>query len=400
MRTLAGAASRSVLREHAGVAADEVFADWALANYFMDAERGFGYKQLDTVTASAQPTRIYQAFPAQYTGSLQQFSSRYFAAAVGGADKLALRLTQDDEARLIDIAPAEGDHVYYALTNDASISTLTREFRLPSGTPLWLDFKIWYDLAPPHDYATVELSTDGGYVWRNLQGDHTQSHSPGNRFSYQIYTGNSGGWLHERIDISRFARARDLQLRFELVASHETTYHGLAIDDLRISGTNYHFGFEFPDDSWTAEGWIRTDNRLPQRTWLQVVQETPDGLHLDRRMLHASGEIIVDLRPDATVAHIAISPVVPATSLETEFALELSLLDANNAPMAAPRACKVTTTHGLNFRDAPSGDKIGLVPFGTAVAALEKSQGWFRVIHDNKLGWVHGDYVTEAGNCP
>ncbi len=389
-----------VLREYAGVSADEVFADWALANYFMDAELGYGYKNLDGVTTSAPATRIYEEFPARHSGSLEQYSSEYFAAAVGGADKLALKLTQDPVARLADLAPYEGDHVYYALTAAGSNNRLSRAFKLDFDEPVWLDFQIWHDLAGDHDIAYVELSSDGGYSWQNLKGKHTEDEFPLEDYSHHGYMGSSGGWLQERINLSDYASGPNVLLRFGVYTGYQTTTRALAIDDLRIGAINYRDGFETPDPNWKEEGWIRTDNRLPQRTWVQVVQETPEGLHLDRYMMNASGDVIVDLLPGVSIAHIVISPVVPATSLETEFSLELSLLDANNAPVGAPRSCTVTTTHGLNFRDAPNGDKIGLVPYGTAVSALEASEGWFRVIHDNKLGWVHGDYVTQAGICP
>ena len=67
--------------------------------------------------------------------------------------------------------------------------------------------------------------------------------------------------------------------------------------------------------------------------------------------------------------------------------------------MAAARLCTVTTTHALNFRDAPNGDKIGLLPQGTAATALSLSEGWFKVAHDGKVGWISGDYVTLHGDC-
>ena len=391
---------KKVLREYAGVSADEVFADWVLANYFMDAELGFGYKNLDPVTVSAQATRIYEEFPARHSGSLEQYSSEYLAVVVGGADKLALHLTQDPVAGLIDIEPYEGDHVYYALTTDVSNNRLSRAFKLDFDGPVWLDFQIWHDLAEDHDLAYVELSSDGGYTWQNLKGEHTKDEFPLEDYSRHGYMGSSGGWLQERINLSDYASGPNVLLRFGVYTSYRTTYRGLAIDDLRIDAINYRDGFETPDPKWMEAGWIRTDNRLPQRTWAQVVQETPEGLHLDRYMMNASGDIIVDLLPGVSIAHIALSPVVPRTSLETEFSLEVNLLDADNAPMGTPQACKVNTTHGLNFRDAPNGKKIGLVPYGAAVLALDKSEGWFRVVYDDKVGWVHGDYVNSAGECP
>ena len=43
-----------------------------------------------------------------------------------------------------------------------------------------------------------------------------------------------------------------------------TLYRGMAIDELRIRAIDYHENFESPDDGWVAEGWLFTDNRLPQ----------------------------------------------------------------------------------------------------------------------------------------
>ena len=144
-----------------------------------------------------------------------------------------------------------------------------------------------------------------------------------------------------------------------------------------------HDGFEEANDAWQAEGWVRTDNRLPQQTWLQVVQETPDGIaYVTRSLMTESGEILVDLQPDAWAAHIAISPIVPRSSLNTDYSLEVRLFDVEGAPMTTAIECRVTTTHGLNHRAVPNGKKIGLLPQGATVTALDRRQGWYRVAYD------------------
>ena len=84
-----------VLREYAGVSAAEVFADWVLANYFMNAEGGYGYQNLETVLVAAQPSALLNEFPARHRGSLSQYSSEYIAVSTRGATKLSLQLTQD-----------------------------------------------------------------------------------------------------------------------------------------------------------------------------------------------------------------------------------------------------------------------------------------------------------------
>ena len=387
-----------VLRESAGVSADDVFADWVLANYFLDADRGYGYRELDEFQIPPKPVASFSSFPALHRGSLPQYSSDYLAVDVRGGDKLSLNLTQAPEARLIDIAPYEGDHFYYAVVTDTSNSRLTKAFDLGSAEAIWLEYRIWYDLKAHYEYGYIEVSTDGGANWEILAGAHTEDRSLYGRFYDDGYTGFSNGWLNERINLSRFS-GRKILLRFEVYSDLVKTYHGLAIDDLRIDAIGVHDGFETQDDAWIAEGWIRSDNRLPQRAWLQVVQENADGLHLSRYLMTSTGEAAIDVLPGVSQALVAISPIVPHTSLKTDYALELNLLNDDGAIMSAARDCKVTTTAALNFRDAPGGEKIGLLPPGTAVDALGSRDGWFNVEHKGASGWVHGDYVRTVGSC-
>ena len=388
-----------VLRENAGVSADEVFADWVLANYYQDAQRGFGYSGEDILRTSPQPVANLLAFPTAHSGSLRQFATDYIVVDARGADKLALRLAQAPEAQLINASAYEGDRFYYAVPKDTSSRRLTRRFNLASSQDIWLTFRLWHNLKPHYEYGYVQVSADGGSSWRILPGKFTEDESLYGRFYADGYTGNSRGWLQERIDLSDYA-GRSILLRFEVLTDARTFYQGMAIDDIRIDAISFRDGFETADNSWIAEGWIRTDNRLPQLTWLQVVQETDDGLHLNRSLITGSGDLSVDLLPGAGQALVAISPVVPQTAMQTEYELEVNLIDADGDIMAISRECTVRTTHGLNFRDAPNGNKIGLVPQGASVYALDRSGDWFMVEYDGERGWISASYVTTEGNCP
>ena len=62
-------------------------------------------------------------------------------------------------------------------------------------------------------------------------------------------------------------------------------------------------------------------------------------------------------------------------------------------------SCSVTTTHKLNFRDAPAGSKIGLVPQNTTAPAKARTQGWFNIEHEGATGWISAGYVTTEGDC-
>lgn len=61
--------------------------------------------------------------------------------------------------------------------------------------------------------------------------------------------------------------------------------------------------------------------------------------------------------------------------------------------------CTVTTTEGLNFRDGPGGNRIGVVPQRTVVTALSRTAGWFQVEYQSRAGWISADYVVTEGEC-
>ncbi len=389
-----------VMREYADLSADEVFANWALANYFLAADRGHGYPTTDSLLTSPEPRAILRSYPATYSGSLKQYSSDYLAFVdLQGADKLSLRLTQAPEARLLYNPPFEGDHFYYAVAEATSNPKLTREIDLRSASRAELEFRLSFELEPHLEFAYVEVSTDGGDEWWLLSGRHTVDESRYGRFYDDGYTGNSGGWLRERISLSRYVGRRIL-LRFETYSNTRTKYRGLAIDDLRIDAIDYQDGFESPDDAWIADGWIRTDNRLPNNTWLQVVQDTGDSLHVSRALLSGPGDLTVDILPGVSQALVAISPVTPVTSLPTDYTLEANLLDADGNVMDFSRHCSVTTRAGLNFRASPNGNKIGVVPEGATFNALDWQGDWVMVEYAGKTGWISASYVTQTGTCP
>ena len=385
------------LREHADASAEAVFADWVLANYFLDAASGYGYRALDAELEPPRPAATLYSSPASHSGSLPQYSSDYLEVNARGAAALSLRLSSAPEARLIDVAPVEGDYIYYAATSDQRNSRLTREFDL-SRVNAWLAFKIWFDLVEHEEYAHVAVSEDGGATWSIIKGRRTRNKGRDGNPIPDSYTGSSGGWLNERVSLADYDD--NLLVRFEVITRSNSTYRGLAIDDLRIDAIGWRDGFETPDDAWIAEGWIRTDNRLPNNIWLQVVQETDAGLEVSRSLMSGPGEMTVDLLPGVERALVAVSPVVPQSGFETEYTLEATRLDADGAAIIVDLDCKLTTTHGLNFRDAPNGSKIGLLPQGAAVWALDSREGWFNVEYDGLNGWIHGDYVTTEGNCP
>ena len=167
-------AIQKTLRDYTDISADEIFADWVLANYFLDSRRGYGYRALAGELDPPQPIAEINSFPATHEGALPQYSTDYIAVAVGGADKLQLRLRQAKDARLIDAAVADGDIFAYAATSEESNSWLTRAINLDTFRQVWLEFRIWYDLDDELEYAFVSISDDDGRTWNTLPGKYTE----------------------------------------------------------------------------------------------------------------------------------------------------------------------------------------------------------------------------------
>ena len=389
----------AVLPEFTDKSADEVFADWALANYFLDARRGYGYRELDADLTPPTPAVSLNSFPAEHEGELPQYASEYIALDVRGADKLRLRLWQDSEARLFGGKVDQGGAYAYAIPADYGNNRLTRAINLDASGEVLLEFRFWYELARELEYAYVIISEDDGKTWQTLRGKYTRSSNVYSDYYRQGYTGEPKYWRREVIDLSDYAPG-EILLGFELVSNHESSYLGVAIDEIRIDAIDFHEDFESLDEAWDADGWILTDNRLPNNTWLQVAQDTGDQLHVSRELFTGNGELAVELLPGVSQAIVAVSPVTRQTGMPTEYKLEANLLDAAGDVMLVSRECTLTTTDPLNFRAAPNGNKIGLLLKGTAVDALDRQGDWFQVDHRGALGWVHGDYVTRAGNCP
>lgn len=62
-------------------------------------------------------------------------------------------------------------------------------------------------------------------------------------------------------------------------------------------------------------------------------------------------------------------------------------------------SCRVTSTHALNFRDGPAGNRIGLVRANATLTASARESSWFKVEYNGVDGWISADYVTTVGVC-
>jgi immune inhibitor A len=182
-----------------------------------------------------------------------------------------------------------------------------------------LEFWLWYDIEDDYDYAYVEVSTDGGQTWHILSGEHTTDSNPyGNSFG-QAYTGISGGseepiWVKEEVDLTPHV-GQEVMIRFEYITDDAYNDPGLCLDDIAIPELGYYYDAETPG-GWGTEGFIRSNNILPQEWIVQVIEfgatTTVRGMELNGS---AEGRLVIEgFGDEVDGAVLVIAALAPATT--------------------------------------------------------------------------------------
>jgi len=121
----------------------------------------------------------------------------------------------------------------YSLFSGQSINrraTATLKERLNAIPGDTLTFWTWYDIETDWDYAYVEASIDG-QGWFTLDGNCSTDYNPNNHNEGHGITGNSGGWLLAKYDISDYI-GQEINIRFRYWTDGSVQGEGIYIDDI------------------------------------------------------------------------------------------------------------------------------------------------------------------------
>ena len=274
--------------------ATDVFADWVVANYLGDpqvADGRYGHRLLQS---PATLDAAHSDYPVERSADVHQYGTDYIE--LRGTGDLLVDFQGPTETRLTSSTAHSGEYVWWSNRGDDSDMTLTRGFDLSGVASATLDFWLWYDIETGWDYAYVEVSTDGGNTWDALQGAYTTNDNPnGNSFGW-AYTGLSGGgdapvWVQERIDLTPYV-GQEIMIRFEFVTDDAVNHAGVCLDDISIPELGFADDAESAQPGWDARGFVRSNNRLPQRFLLQLIEFGPQ---IQVRRLGESLEVPVRL---------------------------------------------------------------------------------------------------------
>jgi hypothetical protein len=276
---------------------DEFFAGWLVAKFLdnpgLDDGR-YGFVESDPPSAAIAST--VDQFPDQLASPRQVNQYASLHVELRSDTDLRMNFEGSTKARMIAADPHSGQYFWWSNRGDTANTRLTREVDLSSVSSATLKYWTWFDIEEDWDYAYLTVSTDGGETYQTVKTPSSTERNPNNSNLGWGYTGDSGGdstarWIQESVDLTPFAGEKVL-LRFEAVTDLAVNLSGLAIDDIEIPELGFKDDAE-TDTGWTAEGWVRTNNFVPQNFIAQIVGFGKDGSTTVTRL---------PLNPDNTAA--------------------------------------------------------------------------------------------------
>jgi hypothetical protein len=284
--------------------AEDVFADWAVANLVGDSTVGDGRYVYPIYPAAptVKPDVLISTCPIDglinYT--VNQFGADYIKLTCPGEHRV--RFSGAEAVQIIPTTPYSGDYFFWSNMGDESNMSLQREFDLTdiAGT-VKMTYQTWYDLEENYDYVYLSVSPDGEN-WQPIESTSCITTDPsGNNYGCGL-NGQTMGWHTEYVDLSAFA-GQKVTIRFDYVTDAGVNGAGMVIDDVRVEAIGYFSDFEVDDGGWEGQGFVRIQNTLPQSyrvslvTFGETVTVMPIELDDDNRADIAlnleSGEYVV-----------------------------------------------------------------------------------------------------------
>ncbi|MCC7370267.1 MAG: immune inhibitor A [Chloroflexi bacterium] len=320
-------------RSGLGITFEDVFEDWIVANLLDDPTVGDGRFAHEGLEHRATPTLSLRPDGQPARSEVQQFGAEYVELTGDGSDA-ELSFAGASSVRLVGADAASGRNVWWTNRADGMDSSLTRRFDLTGLTGATLRFNLWYDTERDFDFLYVLVSTDGGTRWHVLHGPSADDANPTGNAIGPGYSGRSGQagsqrgdptWLAESIDLTPFA-GREVLVRFEYVTDQGYNAQGALLDDIEIPELAFRDDAE-ADAGWTAEGFLRSANQIPQTWSLRLVEQQRGGQTTVRALrVDANGQLterIPSLGGSTERAVLVISGLSPRTLEAAPYTLTL-----------------------------------------------------------------------------
>ena len=294
----------------------DVFRDWAIANLLDEDSGTYGHPGLDIRLP------VYENLKSERETSLNtsQFATEYIRLEQLSSPAV-LSFTGNGTAPLLPVDTGQG--CWWSNRGDVIDSTLSASIDLKNAASPSLDYEVWYSIEEDWDFAYLEASVDGGETWTILETPLTSDRDPLQVSFGPGYTGASDGWRRESVSLRQWA-GEHILVRFQYITDAAIHDHGLCLRDIRV--VDGESGRELATE-WTANGFIWTDNRVPQLFMLQVVYEGKKGSpnRVVSIALDGHNRAAYTIEPDTDARRViaVVQPVAPATRLPSSYSLSL-----------------------------------------------------------------------------
>ncbi|MBN1286651.1 MAG: immune inhibitor A [Anaerolineae bacterium] len=168
----------------------------------------------------------------------------------------------------------------------------------------------------PGDVVTASVMRGGQIKYEAV----TLSENPARGFRPAPVT-----WSEETVDLAEYA-GKEILVRFEFVTTPGPTRYGIAIDDIALRAAGYFDDAESKAGGWEAAGWVRMDNRLPQRFIVQMVQSGGGVMQLLGADAPPTGEWTFETGGGIATL-LAISSATPYTTLPGDYTYTLRVVE-------------------------------------------------------------------------
>ena len=314
----------AVLRARGQRGLEDLFADFAAANALIgsSAEARYSYPAGLPFRTPAGPTdQDRVTLGSSVSSSTHEYAARYVELPRAA---MKIRFEGARQTKLLPTDPHSGKAMWWSDRADGLDSTLTRTVDLRAATRPVLSFWTWYEIEKDYDYAYVAASTDGGAHWTTLPAPATTKDDPNGNNLGNGYTDLSGGgrtpaWVQQEVDLSAYV-GKEIQLRFEYVTDGALNLHGMAIDDISITGLLSDDAET--DNGWKADGFVRSTNVVSQRFVVQLLRFTANGTTVDRRSVDAGTlDLDVDASSDRRAPLLAVVGFAVRTTQPVPFSV-------------------------------------------------------------------------------
>ncbi|MCI0518764.1 MAG: immune inhibitor A [Chloroflexi bacterium] len=304
------------------VTADDVFADWVVTTFLNDETVGDGryaYYNYPDAPMTYETESQENCATDVLRREVNQYGVDYIALRCRG--EVTLHFGGVSQVGVLPVNPFSGDYAFWSNKGDDSNMSLTQEFDFSAHSgPLTLSYWTWYDIETDYDYIYLTASTDGEH-WDILRAPSGTDYDPvGSNYGWG-YTGVSGDWIQETVDLSAYTGEK-VTLRFDYVTDAAVHAEGFLLDDIAIPEIGYFSDFEDGDGGWTALGFARIQNALPQRYRLSLIrygdQTTVETVTLDAGN---SADIPLDFNSDMYQAVLVVSGVTRYTRQPAKYTL-------------------------------------------------------------------------------